>query len=132
MRLQPDQIQTQAVTGYGLGWIALNGDKFTHSLIISSAGLRQKWPFSDPNSLGEMAFSGLQELDIELLIYGSGDSIVFAPAEWLRELTRRGIGVETMDTKAACRTYNILAGEGRKVAAALLIQGGTKENQLEL
>ena len=122
MKLQPDQIQNQAVTGYGVGWIAINGEKFTHSLIISSSGLRQKWPFSNPKALGELAFSGLQDLEIELLIYGSGDAIVFAPAEWLRQLTSKGIGVETMDTKAACRTYNILAGEGRKVAAALLIE----------
>ena len=121
MKLHPDQIQTQAVTGYGEGWIAINGEKFNHSLIISSSGHRSQWSFSDPRSLDEKAFNSLADMDIELVIYGSGNNLKFPPAEWLSKLTNKGIGVETMDTRAACRTYNILAAEGRKVAAALLL-----------
>ena len=56
-------------------------------------------------------------------MFGSGRRNRFPPAAWLKALMARRIGLETMDTQAACRTYNILAQEGRKVAAALLIEG---------
>ena len=58
----------------------------------------------------------------ELVIFGSGQRLRFPSPGLLRGLIERGIGVETMDTMAACRTYNILAGEGRKVVAALLLE----------
>ena len=58
----------------------------------------------------------------ELVVFGSGTRLRFAPPALLRGLMARRIGVETMDTAAACRTYNILAGEGRRVVAALLLE----------
>jgi hypothetical protein len=58
----------------------------------------------------------------ELVIFGSGSRIRFAAPAVLRPLIERGIGIETMDTAAACRTYNVLASEGRAVVAALLIE----------
>jgi uncharacterized protein len=122
MKLQPDLIQTQAITGYGEDWIAVNGEKYTHSVLISSSGLRREWPFNDPQGLIDTAFDELLDLELELVIYGSGSRLQFPSAQWLKHLNLRGIGVETMDTKAACRTYNILASEGRRVAAALLLQ----------
>ena len=57
----------------------------------------------------------------ELVIFGSGARHRFVPAALLRGLIERGIGVETMDTAAACRTYNVLASEGRAVLAVLLL-----------
>jgi uncharacterized protein len=125
MKLQPDLIQTQAITGYGEDWIAVNGEKYTRSLLISSSGLRLDWPFNDPKSLTAAAFDELLNLELELVIYGSGSRLQFPSAQCLTPLNLRGIGVETMDTKAACRTYNILASEGRRVAAALLVQTPT-------
>jgi uncharacterized protein len=64
----------------------------------------------------------LANLGAELIIFGSGQKLRFAKPQWLQTLMVKGIGVETMDTPAACRTYNILASEGRKVIAALLIE----------
>ncbi len=122
MKLQPDRIQTLAVTGYGEGWIAVNGEKFTHSIVLSSLGDKRQWHCKDPAALGESNFAEFCEMDIEMIIYGSGDKLCFPRPEWLRGLYAKGIGVECMDTQAACRTYNILAAEGRKVAAALLVQ----------
>ena len=58
------------------------------------------------------------------MIFGSGLRLRFPKAAWLQGLIERRIGIETMDTQTACRTYNILAGEGRNVAAALLIERG--------
>jgi uncharacterized protein len=56
-----------------------------------------------------------------LVIFGSGERIRFAQPQWLGALYAKRIGVETMDTQAACRTFNFLAGEGRRVVAALLL-----------
>jgi uncharacterized protein len=67
-------------------------------------------------------FEQLSALGTELVLFGSGSRLRFPRPEWLRPLINKGIGLETMDTPAACRTYNILAGEGRQVAVALLIE----------
>ena len=66
-------------------------------------------------------WSGLASLDPELVIFGSGKRLQFVAPAFLAGLYARRIGVETMDTQAACRTYNFLLGEGRRVVAALLI-----------
>ena len=124
MKLQPDRIETQSVTGYGHGWIALQGEKIHHSVLISSDGLRQEWPCHSYADLTAAHFALLETLDVELVIFGSGAQLRFVPPAWLAGLMSRRIGLETMDTQAACRTYNILAGEGRKVAAALLLEMG--------
>jgi len=124
MKLQPDRIDTQSVTGYGPGWIAIQGEKITHSVLISSQGLRENWSCSSFADLSAEHFAPLEKLDVELIIFGSGQQLRFVPPAWVAGLMQRRIGFETMDTQAACRTYNILAGEGRKVAAALLVEMG--------
>ena len=124
MKLQPDRIETQSVTGYGPGWIAIQGEKISHSVLISSEGLRENWACSTFADLTAAHFAQLEKLDVELIIFGSGQQLRFVPPAWLAGLMQRHIGLETMDTQAACRTYNILAGEGRKVAAALLVEMG--------
>ena len=124
MKLQPDRIDTLSVTGYGPGWIAIQGEKIQHSMLISSQGLREDWACSRFDALTPAHFERLAALDVELVIFGSGHQLRFVPPAWLAALMQRRIGMETMDTQAACRTYNILAGEGRKVAAALLVEMG--------
>jgi len=122
MKLQPDRMDVLAVTGYGDGWIAINGDKVAHSVIISSKGALLPWSCQHPDDLTPAHFQAVSELGIELLIFGSGRRLQFPPAHCLQGLIQLGLGIETMDTQAACRTYNILAGEGRHVAAALIVQ----------
>jgi uncharacterized protein len=122
MKLQPDRIDTLSVTGYGPGWLAIQGEKVQHSVLITSAGVRVDWQCTRFDDLGPEHFAQLAALDVELVIFGSGDRLRFAKPEWLIALMHKRIGIETMDTQAACRTYNILAGEGRKVAAALLVE----------
>lgn len=121
MKLLPDRTQGLTITGYGDTWIAVNGEQSTNSLIISSMGHRINWSARSFDELSEHDFALLLEWDIELVLFGSGARMRFPKPEWLKALYARGIGVETMDTQAACRTYNFLAGEGRKVAAALLV-----------
>lgn len=122
MKLQPDRSDAQIVSGYGPGWVAVNGEHITHSVIIGSAGQRIDWNCSSADDLGPGHFERLAELDAEVIIFGSGSRIRFPKPQWLGPLMRRRIGVETMDSTAACRTYNILAAEGRSVVLALLLE----------
>lgn len=122
MKFQPDRSSAQTISGYGPGWIGVDADKITHSVIIGSNGLRQAWPCERFEDLTAEHFAQLAGLEAELIIFGSGKRNRFPPPAWLAPLIARRLGLETMDTAAACRTYNILAGEGRNVVAALLLE----------
>jgi len=122
MKLQPDKSDVQSISGYGPGWVSVDGEKITSSVIISSRGDRIAWASGSFRELREEHFARLAEVDAEVVIFGSGSRIRFPQPAWLQPLVARRIGVETMDTAAACRTYNILAYEGRSVAVALLIE----------
>lgn len=122
MKLHPDKSAVQAITGYGEGWIAVDGERIDHSVIIGSAGQRIAWKCRQFTDLEATHFGQLAKFDAELVIFGSGNTLRFPSTAWLAPLMQRRIGFETMDTRAACRTYNILSAEGRKVVVALLIE----------
>ncbi|MES2633955.1 MAG: Mth938-like domain-containing protein [Pseudomonadota bacterium] len=122
MKLQPDQSDVQTITGYGPGWVGVSGEKITTSVILTSAGDRIEWNASSFDELGSDHFAQIAGVSAEVVIFGSGSRIRFPKAAWLAPLMAKRIGVETMDTAAACRTYNILAQEGRSVAVALLLE----------
>ena len=122
MKFQPDRSTTQTISGYGPGWIGIDADRITQSVIVGANGLRQDWPCSRFDDLTPEHFAQLALLDAELIILGSGARNRFPPPAWLAPLMARRLGLETMDTPAACRTYNILASEGRNVVAALILE----------
>jgi uncharacterized protein len=122
MKLQPDRSSVPTLTGHGPGWVAIDGERIPHSVIVSAQGDRIAWAGARFEDLGPAEFEQLAALDVEVLIFGSGNKIRFPRPAWLAPLAARRIGLETMDTPAACRTYNILAQEGRRVAAALLVE----------
>ena len=126
MKLQPDRLDVQSILGYGPGWVGLgsNGvaEKIERSIVIGSHGEKFDWNCSRFEDLTEEHFTMLTATQPELVIFGSGARLRFPPPAFMRALMQRRIGIETMDTLAACRTYNILAGEGRHVIAALLIE----------
>ena len=124
MKLQPDKSDVQTISGYGPGWVGVNGEKITQSVILSSRGERIEWPSQRFEDLGAEHFERLAQVEAEVIIFGSGSRIRFPQAAWLKPLMAKRIGIETMDTPAACRTYNILAQEGRSVAVALLLEQG--------
>ncbi|MBK6557961.1 MAG: Mth938-like domain-containing protein [Comamonadaceae bacterium] len=124
MKIQPDTFDGQVINAYGPGWVAINGERVAHSVVIGARGQRMEWHCADFSELSDTHFTRLAELDPELVIFGSGVRLRFPRPEWLLDLMARRIGVETMDTAAACRTYNILAGEGRNVIVALLLEQG--------
>ena len=128
MKLQPDRLDVQAILGYGPGWVGLGhegvAEKIERSIVIGSRGERLEWNCGRFEDLTEEHFAMLANTQPEMVIFGSGSRLRFPPPVFIRELMQRRIGFETMDTLAACRTYNILAGEGRQVLAALLIEPG--------
>ena len=125
MKLHADKLDTQSVTSYGEGWIAVNGKRHDGSLVLASNGQLLPWDchhFDDLTAAHFEQLAAVMPEAPELVVFGSGSRLRFVRPALLKSLMERRIGVETMDTAAACRTYNILAGEGRRVVAALLIE----------
>ena len=122
MKLQPDRSLAPTITGHGPGWVAVNGERIEHSVILTSDGRRIAWSAATYEALEAAHFAPLAELGVEVVLFGSGPRIRFPRPAWVAPLVARRTGLETMDTAAACRTYNILAQEGRSVAAALLLE----------
>lgn len=124
MKLQPDKTNGLTINAHGPGWIEINGQRHCHSVIVSSLPQAQPEPWRPTQfeALDAQDFESALMQNAELVIFGSGQKLRFAKPQWLLALMAKGIGVETMDTAAASRTYNILASEGRKVTAALLIE----------
>ncbi len=125
MKIQADFLGAQSISGYGPGWIGIGNEKITTSLVVGSRGERFQWACNRFDDLSASHFEQLAALSTELVIFGSGNRIRFPKGAWIKPLIDRQIGIETMDTQAACRTYNILLGEGRRVAVALLLEAST-------
>ena len=121
MKFIPDTQYGPTITAYGPGWVAVNGEQHHGSILVSSQGECRPWGASEFDGLQASHFEELASLEPELVLFGSGSRIQFPRPLWLTSLYGKRIGVETMDTQAACRTYNFLASEGRKVVAALLV-----------
>ena len=121
MKFQPERFGS-AITGYGPGWIAMGAERVAHSLVLDSQGERADWACQHFDDLTAAHFAPLADRRPELVIFGSGNTLRFPKPAWTRPLVEAGIGLESMDTAAACRTYNILAAEGRRVVAALLVE----------
>ena len=122
MKIQPDKFDVQSISGYGADWVSIATEKITKSVVIGSRGQRVQWGCNTFDDLSTDHFDMLAALAPEIVIFGSGARLRFPKPQWLTPLYARRIGLETMDMQAACRTYNILAGEGRDVVLALLIE----------
>ncbi|MFM6985052.1 MAG: Mth938-like domain-containing protein [Hydrogenophaga sp.] len=124
MKLHADKADRYTITAYGQDWVAVNGERHQRSLLLSATDGPRPWDCADFDELRASHFDQLLAQFAEppeLVLLGSGSRLRFVHPSLLTGLIRRRIGVETMDTGAACRTYNILAGEGRRVLAALLL-----------
>jgi uncharacterized protein len=121
MKLLPDAASGPSITGYGAGWVSVNGQKFASNLFVNAQSGATLWQCPGFEGLQPEHFDLFAELQPELIIFGSGERIRFPHPSCLKNLYAMRIGVETMDTQAACRTFNFLAAEGRRVIAALLV-----------
>ena len=93
----------------------------TTSVIITPDVLFEEWPPKSPTELSVLHMQQVLEFRPEIVILGTGSRLRFPASEVILACHQAGAGFEVMDTGAACRTYNILAAEGRRVAAALLM-----------
>ncbi len=108
-------------TGYGEGYVLVNQQRFDRSLIVLPDRLIAAWEPRSFEDLLEAHFAQLAALEAEIILLGTGAALRFPAPHLTAPLLRTGIGFEVMDSFAAARTYNILMGEGRRVAAALLL-----------
>lgn len=122
MKFQPDRPEgTNIIHAVTRTQVSVNGQPYMASVLVPGDAPLAAWT---PESLSALTADHIAEIlpyKPELVILGSGPSLRFAHPSVLRPLIEAGIGVETMDTPAACRTYNVLMSEGRKVLAALII-----------
>jgi uncharacterized protein len=115
---------SNAISRHGPEGVIVNGVEHRHSVIVPWTGAVTAWGVSGFDALDEAAFAALAALKPELVIFGSGARLRFPRPALLAPLMARRIGVDTMDSAAACRTYNVLIAEGRTVVAALLFEQG--------
>ena len=116
------------VTAYGDGFVEVNEKRIDASVVVMPEGEVATWPPRRFEALAAEHFEAIAQMRPEVVLFGSGSRLRFPHPRLTQALTKLGIGVETMDVHAACRTYNILAGEGRRVAAALLIEAPDESN----
>lgn len=116
----PDGLNS--ITAYGPGYIAVNGRSLTQSFLLTPGSLIENWGPLSIDALSEDALQAVAALNCPIVLLGTGLRQRFPGPSVLRPLIERGIGVEVMDSFAACRTYNILMAEGRAVAAALIVE----------
>ena len=123
MKLQSDPHSgANTITGYGEGYVEINKTPYSHAVLLSSDGNIEAWPVESFDTLDPTNFSQMAALKPELIIIGTGNRQRFPKPELLKTLIEAKIGFEIMDSQAACRTYNILVGEGRQVLLALIVE----------
>lgn len=123
MRLSFDAIEetVNVIRGYDQGYVTINEHQVRRSLIVTPDRLITDWPPRCFTELEADHFEMVRNLRPEILLLGTGARQHFPHPRLTRPLVHQGIGLEAMDTAAACRTYNIILSEGRRVVAALFM-----------
>ena len=110
------------MTGVGPDWIRVEDVVYRENLVLTPEEVRTGWAPGGFEALTAADFAELLAGDPELALLGTGTRLRFPHPRLTADLTRAQVGIEAMDTAAACRTFNILAAEGRRVVAALLVE----------
>ena len=122
MKFQPDTLAgVNAITRQEPGRLWVGNTAYAHGLLVPWVGAVQAWGPLAFEGLAAAHFERIAAFKPEVVIFGSGRRLRFVPPALMQVLIELRVGVETMDTAAACRTYNVLASEGRSVVAALLL-----------
>lgn len=109
------------IRSYECGGVTVNQETYRASVLVTPERIIPDWPPQTFGALAPAHFEPVVALDPEIVLLGTGGRLRFPPAPLFHLLVRKGIGLEVMDTGAACRTYNVLMAEGRRVVAALLM-----------
>ena len=104
------------------GKIRIGDEIYDHTITLTADAISDGWPEKVISDLQENDFSALLQGRPEVIVLGTGAKNVFPPRELVFSMARLGVGFEVMDTAAAARTFNVLVGEGRQVAAVLYVQ----------
>ena len=121
MKLHLEASALHTFTGYGSGYVTVNSRRFEKSVVVLPDRIVSDWAATTFEALAPEHFAVLADLGCEIVLLGTGNQLRFPRAEIMRPILQSRVGLEVMDVQAACRTYNILLAEGRKVAAALLL-----------
>ena len=109
-------------TGHGEGFVRVGATEYRENVVVTPEQIVTGWAARGFDALNETDFDAIAALKPEVALLGTGATMRFPHPRVTRPLTDAGVGVEIMDTAAACRTFNILAAEGRKVVVAILIE----------
>ncbi|MBL8473102.1 MAG: Mth938-like domain-containing protein [Rhodocyclaceae bacterium] len=113
---------TLAVTAHGPGYLEINRQRYAHGIVLLPNRIAGQFGNQGFEALSSADFAALCELGADVVLIGTGSRQRFPAPALLRPLVEAHVGFEVMDTAAACRTYNILMGEGRAVVAALMLE----------
>jgi uncharacterized protein len=114
----------QTVTGYDQSGVEINATRFDYSVLVMPETPPRAWDVTRFEDLTAEHFEQIAADRPDVVVLGTGERQRFVHPRLIASLTALRVGVESMDSHAACRTYNILMGEGRKVTLALIIEGG--------
>lgn len=115
-----ENAEVNVITAYTVDYIAIKQQHYTQSIIVQAKGNVHPWPISHFEEIKICDFDYLKPFDWEVILLGTGKQHRFFPPAMLRSLRMQKMNIETMDSGAACRTYNILLSERRRVAAAII------------
>jgi uncharacterized protein len=121
MRFAQETPEGYAISAFAAGEITINEEVIRENVVITPERIIRDWLPERFEDLEAAHLMRLLELDPEIIVLGTGETLRFPAPEITAGALTRGIGVEVMDTGAACRTYNILHSEGRQVVVALLL-----------
>ncbi len=122
MKLHPHRPSAlNTVTGYGDGYVEINAQRYQSAIVLMPERPVEAWPVEGFDGLSAGNFAALLAMQPEIVLLGTGPRQRFPHPRLTGALAAARIGLEAMDTGAACRTYNILMSEGRQVLAALLL-----------
>ena len=116
-----DAAGLNAFTAYGAGYVMVNRQRHEKSIVVLPDRIITDWAATSFEALAAAHLEALVGLGQEIILLGTGNTLRFPRPEILRPLVEAGIGLEVMDVQAACRTFNILVAEERRVGAALLL-----------
>ncbi len=128
MKLTKDNADCEyTISGYDDESVTVNDQKLKHSFLIHPDHLMTVWPVDHISAIVETKLTAVFSLvaDPALLILGTGNTLVFPDQALFQPFYTKHIGVEVMDTKAACRTYQILTAEGRNIVCAMIIESSS-------
>jgi len=109
------------ITGYDLNWVEVNQVRHQSSLIVTPDQLLLEWSVKTIKDINENSFEAIKSLEIEIILLGTGNTQEHLEPRLLEYFSKKNIAIESMSNQSACRTYNILANEERKVLLALML-----------